>query len=210
MLHATIEHIVSDPTLHAKWLNTLSYMENCGARKISKCEHPTRTNLMVLKHAAEEHRHAYYLKKMIDRVQEGACGTYEVDELLAGHTSRHYLHRLDIFASKYLQEKLGLAGEELKYVAYLYVTYAIEVRADDLYPVYHEVLKKYDSPVSVWTIIKEEEGHLEEMIGALEKFDPQWETHAKVILAYEEEVFQAWMELVGEEVGISTAQLNYS
>ncbi|MFT4680141.1 MAG: hypothetical protein ACI9RU_003079 [Litorivivens sp.] len=196
MLQATIDQIVSDPSLHAKWLNTLSYMENCGARKISKCEHPTRTNLMVLKHAAEEHRHAYYLKKMIDRVQEGACETYEVEELLAGHTSRHYLHRLDIFASKYLQKTLQLSGEELKYVAYLYVTYAIEVRADDLYPVYHEVLKKHDSPVSVWNIIKEEEGHLEEMISSLEKFDANWEVHAKVIRAYEEEVFQAWMRVV--------------
>ena len=57
--------IVSDNNLHCKWINTLSYMENCGARKISACEQPQTVQLMQLKHAAEEHRHAYYLKKQL-------------------------------------------------------------------------------------------------------------------------------------------------
>jgi hypothetical protein len=42
-------------------------MENAGARKISKCEHPTLVTQIQLKHAAEEHRHAYYLKKQIGK-----------------------------------------------------------------------------------------------------------------------------------------------
>jgi hypothetical protein len=29
--------IVACNELHAKWLNTLSYLENCGARKIAAC-----------------------------------------------------------------------------------------------------------------------------------------------------------------------------
>ena len=36
-----LPHLIAAPSLHAKWLNTLSYLENCGARKIAACEHPT-------------------------------------------------------------------------------------------------------------------------------------------------------------------------
>ncbi|MEM7298766.1 MAG: hypothetical protein AAF391_10930 [Bacteroidota bacterium] len=196
-----IEKIIEAPSIHAQWLNTLSFKENAGARKISKCEHPTETNLMVLKHAAEEHRHAYYLKKMIDRVAPGACTTYETGEMLGAHASKHYLNKLDVFASRYFtSERFDLDRNELKYVAYLYVTYAIEVRADELYPVYHDALKAAGSQVSVYTIIKEEEGHLEEMIRSLNEFSPSWEEHAKHILAYEQELYDAWMIAVGSEV----------
>ena len=67
-MRATIERIVENPELHAKWLNTLSFMENCGARKISAGEDRVKTSLLQLKHAAEEHRHAYYLKKQIGKL----------------------------------------------------------------------------------------------------------------------------------------------
>jgi bacterioferritin (cytochrome b1) len=60
-----IEAIIRNNEIHAKWLNTLSFMENAGARKISACEDPVTVDLIQLKHAAEEHRHAYYLKKQI-------------------------------------------------------------------------------------------------------------------------------------------------
>ena len=78
-----IDKIVTDNKAHSKWLNTLSFMENAGARKISACEHPTKVNLIQLKHACEEHRHAYYLKKQIGKINPELCKTYEGNELLA-------------------------------------------------------------------------------------------------------------------------------
>lgn len=48
-----LQTIVADPFLHAQWLNTLSYLENCGARLMAGCEHPTLVRKMF-KHAAEE------------------------------------------------------------------------------------------------------------------------------------------------------------
>lgn len=45
--------IVASTKLHSKWLNTLSYMENCGARKLAACEHPLLVKEEMLKHAAE-------------------------------------------------------------------------------------------------------------------------------------------------------------
>jgi len=41
-----------------------------------------------------------------------------------------------------LKKELNLKGRELRFAAYLLVTYAIEVRADELYPVYQDELEK--------------------------------------------------------------------
>jgi hypothetical protein len=65
-----------------------------------------------------------------------------------------------------------------------FVTYAIEVRADKLYPVYQEVLTEA-SKIMVKSIILEEEGHLEEMINQLHEFSQNWQLHADHILEIE-------------------------
>jgi len=160
-MKAILNQIVADATVHAKWLNTLSFMENAGARKISACEDPVRTDLIQLKHAAEEHRHAYYLKKQIGKLAVSGFEYYKEDSLLGGKSSIQYLHRLDLKASRYLKEQFSLSGQDLRYAAYLFVTYAIEVRADELYPIYQDVLSEAGSKVMVKSIILEEEGHLE-------------------------------------------------
>jgi hypothetical protein len=198
--YSLLERIVQDHEVHAKWLNTLSFMENAGARKISACEHPTKVSLIQLKHAAEEHRHAYYLKKQIGKINPNFCKTYEASELLAPIATRQYLHSLDIKACRYLQKAFDLTKEELKYAAYLFVTYAIEVRADELYPVYQEVLEKKSSKIMVKSIILEEEGHLEEMIHQLNEFEEDWNIHAEHILEIEKELHDQWINAIIKEV----------
>lgn len=195
-----IDKIVSDNKAHAKWLNTLSFMENAGARKISACEHPVKVNLIQLKHACEEHRHAYYLKKQIGKINTEWCKTYEANELLASIATRQYLHALDVKACKYLHAHFDLTKEELKYAAYLFVTYAIEVRADELYPVYQEVLTKINSKVMVKSIILEEEGHLEEMINQLDEFSENWKPYAEKIIEIEKDLHIDWVNAITEEV----------
>ncbi|AYZ35748.1 hypothetical protein H3Z85_19110 [Chryseobacterium indologenes] len=198
--HHLLKRIVQEGNTHAKWLNTLSFMENAGARKISKCEHPVLVSQIQLKHAAEEHRHAYYLKKQIGKIDPELCKTYESKELLAPVATRQYLHSLDIKACKYLQQAFGLTKEDLKYAAYLFVTYAIEVRADELYPVYQEILTEESSKIMVKSIILEEEGHLEEMIHQLNEFSAEWQQHAHHILAIEKELHEQWIAAIIQEV----------
>ncbi len=198
--HRMLEKIVKDGRTHARWLNTLSFMENAGARKISKCEHPVSVSLIQLKHAAEEHRHAYYLKKQIGKINPQYCPGYEDHELLAAIATRQYLHSLDIRACRYLQNVFRLTREELKYAAYLFVTYAIEVRADELYPVYQDILTRESSKIMVKSIILEEEGHLEEMISQLNGFSEDWQFHAENILMMEKELHEQWVGAIGEEV----------
>ncbi len=188
-----VDIIVGSDDMHAKWLNSLSMMENTGARKISKYEHPVNTNIIVLKHAAEEARHAYYLKKQIGKLAQDACPDYSYPYLLAPMESYHYLHMLDVEACRYIKNTLGLEGRDLKDGAYLLVTYAIEVRADMLYGIYQHALTKYSSKVNVKSIILEEEGHLEEMQKMLEVFHPEWERLAADMCAIENGLFEKWI-----------------
>ncbi len=199
-MNKTLQYIVENIELHTKWLNTLSFLENVGARKISACEQPHSVNLIQLKHAAEEHRHAYYLKKQIGKLNAAACPFYEAVDLLAARETDHYLNALDLKCARFLKKELNLEGSALKYAAYLFVTYAIEVRADALYPVYQEVLTLHQSKVTVKSIILEEEGHLEEMIQQLEKFHCNWQAYANTMVKMETELFMSWFSAVSKEV----------
>lgn len=195
-LSKIVNKIVLSDEMHAKWLNSLSMMENTGARKISKYEHPVHTGIIVLKHAAEEARHAYYLKKQIGKLDSDACPDYSYPYLLAPIESYHYLQMLDVEACRYLKNKMKLEGRELKHGAYLLVTYAIEVRADMLYGIYQDALTKVGSKVNVKSIIVEEEGHLEEMQKMLEVFDPNWEVLAADMIAVENRLFETWITAI--------------
>jgi hypothetical protein len=199
-LSTLLNTIVNNDTLHARWLNTLSLMENTGARKISASEDPLTVTYIILKHAAEEHRHAFYLKKQIEKFPGKECPTYAGEYLLAPAYSKYYLNQLDVQVCRYLKSTLNLSGAELRFAAYLLVTYAIEVRADELYPVYQDVLDAVKSKVNVKSIILEEEGHLEEMINQLKQFSPQWEHHAGIAVEIETGLFNNWIKGLGEEL----------
>ncbi|RVU01127.1 hypothetical protein EOD41_10570 [Mucilaginibacter limnophilus] len=194
-----LPRIVGDNVLHAKLLNTLSLMENTGARKISACEDPVFVTQIILKHAAEEHRHAFFLKKQIDKTNQ-QLPTYAADYLLAPAYSKFYLNSLDIALSRYLKSELGLSGGQLRFGAYLLVTYAIEVRADELYPIYQQALNDAGSKVNVRSIIVEEEGHLEEMLKQMKDTWPDWERHANKAVEIETGLFNDWVVALGKEV----------
>jgi len=199
-LNNILPAIIADNQLHAKWLNTLSLMENTGARKISASEDPVTVTYIILKHAAEEHRHAFYLKKQIEKSGENLCPTYSAQYLLAPAYSKYYLNQLDIDVCRYLKKDLSLTGRELRFAAYLLVTYAIEVRADELYPVYQDALDAAGSKVNVKSIILEEEGHLEEMINQLKIFSPDWELHAQKAVDMETTLFNKWVDNLAGDV----------
>lgn len=186
-----LKGIVADDALHAKWLNTLSYLENCGARKIAACEHPTLVKEEMLKHASEEFRHAHYLKRQIEKVSHKSMDSYCVEYMLGGSATLHYLSSLDVKVSRYLKD-CGLTGHKIKEAAYLLVTYAIELRADELYSRYDEVLKAGKSKVAVKSILLEEEEHLNEMIAGLKNMPSGFE-HAEHACAIESALCCSWL-----------------
>lgn len=198
LLASVTDRIVQDNALHTKWLNSLSMMENTGARKISKYEDPVHTGIIVLKHAAEEARHAYYLKKLIGKLDTKACPDYTYPYLIAPVETHQYLNRLDVEACRYLKETMALQGRAMMHGAYLLVTYAIEVRADMLYGIYQDALTRHKSKVNVKSIIAEEEGHLEEMQRMLISFHPDWERIAADVCRIEDRLFKQWIVAVNK------------
>lgn len=198
LIQSLLAEIVSCPALHAKWLNTLSYLENCGARKIAACQHPTLVKEEILKHAAEEFRHAHYLKHQIRKISPKPLKTYSLSTLLGGTASLHYLRRLDLMASRYLYNE-GLSSDQLKAAAYLLVTYAIERRAEELYPIYDDVLRKTGSLVFVKSIVLEEKEHLNEMKEGIQWLPSGWR-HAEHLCAIESHLCQTWLMAISTQL----------
>jgi len=194
-----LPQIIADNALHAKWLNTLSMMENCGARKIAACEHPQEVSVSMLKHASEESRHAYYLKTQIKKLGQTDLNSYLPEEIMAPMASYQYLHRLDMQISRYLKTQ-DIPEDKLKYASYLLTTFAIEERADELYPIYAEELDKQGSSISVRMIIAEEQGHLEEMLAQMAGFFDDWEPLAKHATQLESELYAQWMRTLEQEL----------
>lgn len=186
--------IVNSNELHAKWLNTLSFLENCGARKIAACEHPTLVKEEMLKHAAEEFRHAHYLKRQIERVSSNRMETYSLSLMLGGSATLHYLTALDLNASRYLKG-LDLPKHSIKEASYLLVTYAIELRAAELYPIYDAILRKAGSRVAVKSILLEEKEHLAEMKEGLHQLSSGF-IHAKHVCAIESNLCKKWLDAI--------------
>ncbi len=191
--------IVRERAIHARWLNTLSLLEQVGAQKIAKSQRTPFLSSMVVRHLAEESRHAQYFKRLSDRIAPGACPTYESRYLLAGRAARRYFERLDAHVTGSLGGEAG-AREEHPGAAYLYVTLAVERRAERVYPLYQEVLDETPVPVSLKGVIAEETHHLAEMERALAARDPGWRARADEFQAAEEALFGEWMSALARAV----------
>ena len=196
-----IRQIVPDPTLHGLWLNTLSYLENCGARKIASCEHPTLVKEEMLKHAAEEFRHAFYLKTQLRRIGT-SYEDYRRPHLLGGWAAYHYLNALDLKTSRYLKT-LGISPYQIKQLADLLVTYANELRAGELSPLYQSALTQCQSKVQVQSILLEEKEHLQEMEQGL-NLVPSSSLYIEAICGLEASLFKHWLQACLAE-GVTSA-----
>lgn len=194
--------VIQDDGLHAKWLNTLSYLENCGARKIAACEHPTRVKEEMLKHAAEEFRHALHLKRQIKKITAAPFESYERGSIFGGCATLRYLDKLDLHVCRYLKQQ-GFEQPRIKAAAYLLVTYAIELRAGELYPVYDRLLRQNKSPVTVKSILLEEEEHLRDMEMALHEM-PRGMEHAALVTQMEASLFTHWQTISAHKVGVNS------
>lgn len=195
-LQKMMPEIIHNPHLHGRWLNTLSFLENCGARKLAASEHPTKVKEEMLKHAAEEFRHAHHLKKQISKVTSEPLEQYFPRQILGGLASLHYLNILDTKTCRYLKEQMRLSKIEIQEAAYLLVTYAIEIRASILYPIYHEALKQQHSPVSVKSILLEEEEHLAEILAEIGDFS----SCCAAVCLIEERLSSQWLDAIAREM----------
>ncbi|TDJ06163.1 MAG: hypothetical protein E2O68_05365 [Deltaproteobacteria bacterium] len=195
-LENILETVVKSPIIHYQWLYTISYLENSGAKKIMKFQPFSNFDLEILKHTAEEARHAYFFRKQIEKI--GHDPDRKV-KLLGGTKAKNFLHRLDVKIMKSLKDQMELKKEDLYYFSYLLTTYAIELRADSLFGLYEKTLKDNNIPISLISVIKEEENHLKDIEKRIDK-EPRLLPFKKIACKFEETLFNSFISQVEKDI----------
>jgi hypothetical protein len=174
--------IVQNPPKHAKFMNMLSMLEHMGSRKIMVSQMDKTLTEDVLKHLAEEARHAYFFKRQAERIAGKALDGYTEENTMERVPALMYFGRLDAGISA------QVTGEE----AYPWVSLIIELRACWLYEIYNDVLSKSGLKLSLKSLLAEEDMHLAEMFGMC----GQDTEKLKRLSAYETELFgRLWNKL---------------
>ncbi len=127
---------------------------------------------------------------------------YSPDELLGGYSSLFYLSKLNLKISRFLKTK-QISYKDYKIYSYLLVTYAIEVRALEIYQLYQNLIKEHQMPFSISNVIREEKHHLKEIQADLNKSPARF--FIKETLAIESDLFTAFYSGICESVQLKLA-----
>ena len=179
-----LQMVVADAPLHARFLNTVSLLEHIGSRKILHSQERGGLSTEVLRHLAEETRHAMFFRRLAERVG-GKPMQYAEPDLLAAPSARMYMGRLDANITR------GL-GASAPTQAYAYVTAAVELRALWLYGLYDEVLASSTVGISLKGVLAEEHGHLSEIGASLAACDTDWQHNMDNFTRLECQLFDTW------------------
>lgn len=174
-----LECVIKNNDLHWRWLNTLSYLEYIGARKIIKSQREDNISDMVINHMVEEIHHAHFFKKIIRRVFLGEDTTYAARDMLGKAAAKHYIQQVDAYCA---------SGARDEYHAYMLTSYVVELRALMLYKIYDDLLKK-DGRFRLTSILKQETSHLKHMATMLNANDKEFRVIKHDVCCFEEKSF---------------------
>lgn len=152
--------IVQSPMLHARFLNTLSLMELLGAQKLSRFIVRSRPSTFLLEHVAEEYRHAFFLRRLARKLANNLVDDFTKSSVFCMRLSMRYINNLDRQILVTLKDHGYQKHDRRIYLTYLLTTLAIERRALPFYTSYQAILDHERIPISVKSIISEEEDHL--------------------------------------------------
>ncbi len=192
-----LQEVVTQPAVHARFLNTLSLLEYIGARKIMKSQEESRITPIVLAHMTEEIRHAQILKKLAIKVGGASVQSYGEDSVLCGYEGRAYMQAIDHKACE-------VVGEKNSWVNYLLTTLVVEERAQELYPFYDELLAPLGLNGPLKAIFREEEEHLAQVIESLKTAGGLSETQLELVRQEERIHFTAFFAAVAEQMASET------
>jgi hypothetical protein len=188
-----LDRVVPDPSLHARFVNTLARLEYIGVRKILKSRRSERLDLDGLQHILDEAVHALRLKKAASALGSASGAdvrTFAAGATLAGEAAENYLQALDHRAEEALAD---LPEAERAETNYLLTSAAVEVRAQVFYPMYDQILKTHGAGFSVAAIAKDEDRHLDEMTTGLAAALGDWRPRLEPVLAAEEALFSRFL-----------------
>lgn len=190
-LEASVGAIVADPHLHARWLNTFSYLEYVGFRKIVKSQRAEALTSEILTHALEEGRHALGLKKLALKIGGEAFSAYVPENMLCGDEAEAYFQNLDAACDEVFADRPDALRAKL---VYCYVTWLVERRALQVYGVYKTALGA--SPVAgrISGLLMEEEKHLSDVEAELAATEPDFKARAEKLEAIEARLYETFID----------------
>lgn len=205
-LSSLLEQIVGDSFLHARWLNTFSYLEYVGFRKIVKSQIGHLLDDETLKHAVEEGRHALLLKKQSIKFGGSFFKSYDENSMLCGKQAENYFQSLDSQCEKIIARYFQ-SNQKTK-VTYLYVTWLIELRALHVYKAYQQQLCKQNISMPLNGLLAEEDQHLQSVEKDLLNLDPNFQKHAEKLKLIEEQLYAEYLDSLSKE--LSTFRMQYA
>jgi len=189
-----LKRIIADENLHARFLNSMSYLEYRGARKMARALQTEDIDDQVLAHAMEESRHALYLKKMAMKIGGPDFKLYRTETLVAEESLKRYFHELDSVAK--LLITATHEPNNVRKAVYHFVTWLIEERAIALYQQYEELLREVGSVVSLKPILADEENHLHFVKNHVDWLNKTDGIQLEPLVNLENRLFwQAWNEM---------------
>jgi|SRR5579863_8312506 len=189
--------VINDDQLHARWLNTFSYLEYVGFRKIIKSQSADALSRAFLNHALEEGGHAFLLKNLAVKVGGKAFDFYTPDTMLCPEAASAYFQNLDHGCD---ERFAAFSDAERAKIVYLYVTWLIERRALDVYGRYKTALGASPLADQLDELLGEEIGHLRQVEAGLAAGDPDHATRAPSLEAFEQNLFETFVAAVATEL----------
>ncbi len=201
-LAAVIAAVVTDDHVHARFLNTFSFLEYIGFRKIVKSQRAEVLNRSLLMHALEEGRHALLLKKLAVKLGGQAFDFYRAETMFCPEAAKTYFQQLDHQCDARFAQ---LGDLERSKLVYLYVTWLIERRALDVYGCYRDILGSSDLAPKLSALLAEEVGHLRAVEAGIAAGDPQHATRSAQFEALEAALYRDFVAAMAREAATHRA-----
>jgi hypothetical protein len=190
-LEACVGAIVADDALHARWLNTFSYLEYVGFRKIVKSQRAEALTAAILTHALEEGRHALRLKNLAVEIGGEAFANYAPETMLCGDEAEGYFQAIDAACDDVFADRPdGLRAR----LVYCFVTWLIERRALQVYGVYKAALGSSPVAARIGGLLMEEEKHLADIEREIAAADPDFSARAPQLEAVEARLYETFVD----------------
>jgi len=159
-----LRDVIADAASHVRFLNLLSLLEHIGSRKIMLSQMKGILTQDILKHLAEETRHAFFFKREAEKLAGHGLEGYTDAETLAAGSGKLYFGRLDSGLTRGMTSNGGKVHAE---TGYLWVSLVIELRAIWVYRLYQKAVTEAGYPLPLKGIIAEEDKHLIDMVDRL-------------------------------------------
>jgi hypothetical protein len=194
-LNHLLEVLVSDSQLHARFINTFSYLEYLGFRKIVKSQRSEEIDTDVLTHALEEARHALKLKRYAIKLGGPNFHRYTEEAMLCRKEAENYFKFLDESVCNSFQT---FTQKEISRLTYLYVTLLVEIRALGIYTEYHKLAGSAGSPFG--GILLEEENHLSVVETELKSLDRDMPIRLQKFKTIENKLYELFVHALRIEI----------